>query len=72
MTRFTFAGVSVMHPNLFADLDANPQPLHPILSSAIGRGLVGGQVHQGTWLDVGTPERLRKLRLSVEGTHGDK
>ena len=72
MTRFTFAGVSVMHPNLFADLDANPQPLLPILSSAIGRGLVGGQVHQGTWLDVGTPERLRKLRLSVEGTHGDK
>jgi MurNAc alpha-1-phosphate uridylyltransferase len=72
MTKFTFAGVSVMHPNLFADLNANPQPLLPILSSAIGRGLVGGQIHQGTWLDVGTPERLKKLRLSVEGAHGYK
>ena len=72
ITKFTFAGVSVMHPKLFADLEADPQPLRPILSSAIECGLVGGQIHRGTWLDVGTPERLEKLRLSLEETHGDE
>jgi MurNAc alpha-1-phosphate uridylyltransferase len=61
-----------MHPKLFADLEADPQPLRPILSSAIECGLVGGQIHRGTWLDVGTPERLEKLRLSLEETHGDE
>ncbi len=29
-----------------------------LLRSAIARGLVSGEIHRGTWLDIGTAERL--------------
>jgi MurNAc alpha-1-phosphate uridylyltransferase len=37
------------------------QPLKPLLHSAIADGALTGELYQGVWEDVGTPERLTAL-----------
>ncbi|HET8596431.1 MAG TPA: nucleotidyltransferase family protein [Castellaniella sp.] len=59
---FTFAGIGLYRPALFADTPADrPAPLAPLLRQAMARGAVLGTRHAGRWIDVGTPERLRAL-----------
>lgn len=59
--RYTFSGVSVLHPQLFAGLEQGRRPLAPLLRAAIERELVTGEYFAGPWIDVGTPERLAEL-----------
>ena len=60
--RFTFSGIGVYSPLLFAALpDHTPAKLAPLLRAATAAGQVGGELHGGEWIDVGTPERLREL-----------
>jgi len=63
--KLTFSGVSVMHPQLFFGLDAGNMALAPLLRQAIALQQVSGELHQGEWVDVGTPQRLEKLDKSV-------
>jgi MurNAc alpha-1-phosphate uridylyltransferase len=58
---FTFSGIGVYHPDLFADCQPGRFPLAPLLRSAMAQGKVSGQLHQGDWADVGTPECLAEL-----------
>lgn len=58
----TLAGISVLDPALFAGRPRGAQPLKPILDDAIAAGQVFGRLHEGIWLDVGTPERLAAAR----------
>lgn len=65
--RWTFAGIGLYRPELFASLRAGEHAkLVPLLRDAIARGLVGGEVHRGTWLDIGTPGRLEAANLRAE------
>jgi MurNAc alpha-1-phosphate uridylyltransferase len=57
----TFAGISVLHPDLFAGTTPGRFPLAPLLRAAAERGAVTGEEHAGRWTDVGTPERLQAL-----------
>lgn len=59
--RYTYGGIGVFDPELFAGLAPGVRPLRPVLEQAIGAGRVSGQLHDGIWLDVGTPERLAEL-----------
>ncbi len=59
--RWTFSGIGVYHPAMFAGIDGGVVPLAPILRDAISAGRVTGELHQGEWCDVGTPERYRAL-----------
>ncbi len=66
LTCYTFAGISVMHPDLFAYNDqahggSGKFPLAPLLRQAMSLGRVTGELYQGEWVDVGTPERLGSL-----------
>jgi MurNAc alpha-1-phosphate uridylyltransferase len=65
--RFTFSGISVLDTAMFAGLADGPRQLKPVLDSAIGRGALSGVLHDGLWLDVGTPQRLAEAsrRLAV-------
>lgn len=63
--RFTFAGISVMHRNLFAGLKPEPLSVVPLLRAAMNRGQVGGELYRGDWMDIGTPERLRDLNARL-------
>lgn len=62
LPRFTYAGLGVFRPELFADLpDGQAAPLGPLLRSAMASGRVTGSLYTGYWLDVGTPQRLAQL-----------
>ncbi|HEU0225481.1 MAG TPA: nucleotidyltransferase family protein [Steroidobacteraceae bacterium] len=59
--RLTYAGISVLDPQLFAGCTAGEFPLKPLLDRALQAGRLSGQRHPGAWTDVGTPERLAAL-----------
>lgn len=58
---WTFAGISLIHPDLFKDRSTQRLALAPILREAMQAGLVSGEVYQGLWSDVGTLERLEQI-----------
>lgn len=69
--RFTFSGIGVYRPEMFADCNTAVFPLAPVLHRAIKAGRVSGEVYEGAWYDVGTPERLSKLAARLEqNSHG--
>jgi N-acetyl-alpha-D-muramate 1-phosphate uridylyltransferase len=63
--KYTFAGISLLSPQLFTDLPVGKAALAPLLRQAIGQGLVSAEHHAGAWVDVGTPERLTDLDAMI-------
>jgi N-acetyl-alpha-D-muramate 1-phosphate uridylyltransferase len=59
--RYTYSGVGVYRPELFAGCSDGRFPLLPLLKRAIAARRLQGQVHTGVWDDAGTPERLAQL-----------
>lgn len=59
---YTFAGISVLSPCLFAGVEAGFFPLAPLFYQAIDSGNAKGEVFTGSWHDVGTAERLQCVR----------
>lgn len=60
--RLTFAGIGIYQPLLFERLIAGQSAkLAPLLRAAIETASVSAQLHNGFWLDVGTPQRLAQL-----------
>ena len=60
--RYTYSGVAVMAPALIGPVTPGEKAaLAPLLYDAARRGLLGGELYQGLWQDVGTVERLAEL-----------
>lgn len=59
--KLTFAGMSVLHPALFADCTPGAFALAPLLRAAMAAERVSGERLTRPWVDVGTPERLEAL-----------
>lgn len=59
--EFTFSGVAVYRAAFFAGLQAGKYALAPLLRKAMSEQQVTGQLQQGQWVDVGTPQRLNDL-----------
>lgn len=59
--RYTYAGIGWYTPKLFEGCQDGKFPLLPLLRRAIELGELSGQLYGGTWVDVGTPERLAAL-----------
>lgn len=59
--RYTFAGVSVWHPRCFRGLAQGSRALKPLMLEAMAASQLSGEVYQGHWWDIGTPERLAAL-----------
>ncbi|PCJ22855.1 MAG: hypothetical protein COA96_13270 [SAR86 cluster bacterium] len=59
--RLTFSGISVMHKNLFAGYPIQPRSMVPLLQDAMTQNKVSGEVFEGMWVDVGTPQRLQEI-----------
>ena len=58
----TFAGIGVYRPQLFAGIQrGKPAKLAPLLRAAMAASQVSGELHAGSWVDVGTPQRLAEL-----------
>jgi MurNAc alpha-1-phosphate uridylyltransferase len=62
---YTFSGIAVYRPELFAGCKRDAFPLAPLLRNAATRQQVTGELYNGDWLDIGTPERLEDLRKSL-------
>lgn len=60
--RLTYAGIGVYRPELFTGLPPGRRALRPVLDRAIADGQVSGEAFHGAWADVGSPERLQRLR----------
>lgn len=58
----TFSGVAIYRPGFFAGCKPGRFPLAPMLRDAADRGQLSGSLYEGRWADVGTPERLARLR----------
>lgn len=58
---FTYSGIARLHPQLFHDIPPGKHPLAPLLRQAADLGQISGEYYQGTWHDIGTPERLAVL-----------
>ena len=59
---FTFGGIGVYSPALFAQVTRGAKAqLAPLLRRAADAGRVSGEHFRGRWVDVGTPERLAAL-----------
>lgn len=60
---FTFSGIGVYRPELFDGVPPGVSKLGPLLRQAIAGRRVSGQIYDGFWMDVGTPERLKELEF---------
>ena len=65
--RYTYAGIAVISPRLVAGVPPGGKaPLAPLWRAAAGRGEVTGELYEGCWSDVGTPERLSALEARLK------
>jgi MurNAc alpha-1-phosphate uridylyltransferase len=58
---FTFSGIGYYHPDLFKGLAQGKRPLAPLLREAMLKDHISGELFNGDWRDIGTPERLAEL-----------
>lgn len=59
---WTYAGIGLFRPELFAGATAGRLPLLPLLQRAIALGRLRGRVYRGPWSNVGTPGQLAALQ----------
>jgi MurNAc alpha-1-phosphate uridylyltransferase len=58
----TFAGIGIYRPEVFSGIArGQPAKLAPLLRAAMVQGRASGELHEGRWVDVGTPQRLEAL-----------
>ena len=60
-----------MHKMLFEGFPIQPRSTIPLLQEAMANDLVSGEVHDGLWIDVGTPERLHEVNAIVAKSNGN-
>ena len=59
--RYTFSGIGLYRAELFAACAPGRFALAPLLRAAMARGRVSGELYEGVWSDVGTPQRWHEL-----------
>jgi len=63
--QYTFSGIGYYSPTLFEGVPYGKNALAPLLRAAIKEGKVTGELFEGEWLDIGTPERLELLNAQL-------
>ena len=67
--RYTYAGIAVISPLLVAGIAIGQKAqLAPLWRAAAERAQVTGELYEGHWSDVGTPERLSALEARLKQT----
>jgi MurNAc alpha-1-phosphate uridylyltransferase len=69
---YTYSGIGLFSPALFAGCTAGRFALLPLFQRACAAGRLQGRCHAGLWRDIGTPERLAALdqELAQKGPPG--
>jgi N-acetyl-alpha-D-muramate 1-phosphate uridylyltransferase len=68
--RFTYTGIGVYRPELFAGCAPGKFPLLPLLERAMAARRLHGEVYRGEWLDIGSPDRLAWLDARERAARG--
>jgi MurNAc alpha-1-phosphate uridylyltransferase len=63
--RWTYSGMAILSPELFAGCAPGRFPLAPLLRQAAAAGRVTGVLYRGRWEDIGTPERLEAVNAGI-------
>lgn len=64
-TKWTFSGIGLYRPEMFAGLDNSKRALKPLFEQAIADRRISGQLYHGDWSDIGTIERLQALEKQL-------
>lgn len=60
--RYTYTGIALIDPALVAPVrDGEKAQLAPLLRAAADAGRLSGELHAGSWRDIGTAGRLMEL-----------
>jgi len=62
---YTFSGIGYYSPQLFEKLPYGKRALAPLLREAIEKNRVSGELYNGVWHDIGTPQRLQSINASL-------
>lgn len=65
LPKLTFSGIGIYHPDLFKDCTGGRFSLADLLRKVMPEHCVSGELFQGHWFDVGTPERLNELEQKM-------
>lgn len=63
--QYTFSGIGYYSPKLFEGVAYGKSALAPLLRAAMKEGKVTGELFEGEWLDIGTPQRLELLNAQL-------
>jgi len=63
--QYTFSGIGYYSPKLFEHVPYGKSALAPLLREAMLEGKVTGELYDGEWYDIGTPERLEMLNATL-------
>ena len=67
--RLTFGSIALYDTALFRELPRGTKlKLLPLLHDWIARGLVSGELYEGPWANVGTPDELTRLDATFRKT----
>lgn len=64
--KFTFSGIAVYHRRFFDNLTQKVTALGPVIREHITKKQVTGELYQGQWFDIGTPQRLNDLNKKLK------
>ncbi|MDX1296191.1 MAG: mannose-1-phosphate guanylyltransferase [Sulfurimonadaceae bacterium] len=63
--QYTFSGIGYYTPEFFETQAYGKAPLAPMLRKAADEGRISGELFEGKWIDVGTPQRLKQLNMEL-------
>jgi len=63
--QYTYSGIGYYSAKLFEGIPYGKSSTIPLLRAAMKEGKVTGELYEGEWLDIGTPERLELLNAEL-------
>ena len=63
--ELTFSGVAIYRPEFFDECEAGRFSIVPMLRAAADEQKLTGSIYEGSWADIGTPERLASLEAAL-------
>lgn len=65
-SSYTFSGIAIYHRSFFDGVESGKNALGPVIRQHIQDGEVSGELYQGKWFDIGTPQRLEELNQLIK------
>ena len=63
--QYTFSGIGYYNPKLFENLEVTKSALAPLLRAEIENKNISGELFNGIWHDIGTPQRLKEINETI-------